>query len=234
MRVRRLLLFAALLFGITTMHTAGHPAMGAAQGDSAAQGAGTVHATAHATGRATGQAARAADAAHGAGARPASAEAYPATKVVQHALDGAAFSRPAIAAAHQAATVGRPALEGPAAGQPAAAPAHPAAAAAQQAPAAAQQALEGPAAARTAVGEAGEGHAAHGKSRGTGMDPSAVCLAVLAGLAAWGVALIAIRPAARDEGDGLLTAARARLPDALRPNPPPPRTLLTQLSVLRI
>ncbi|MFD9908150.1 hypothetical protein [Streptomyces sp. NPDC059063] len=66
----------------------------------------------------------------------------------------------------------------------------------------------------------------------TGMDPLSMCLAVLG--AALTFALL--RRATRSLTTA--TTAPTRKPtgvlDALRPNPPPPRALLSRLSVLRI
>jgi hypothetical protein len=71
--------------------------------------------------------------------------------------------------------------------------------------------------------------AAHAPS--DGMDPMAVCLAVLV---TWTVALLTSVFLSRRPAD-LMSAFRARLLDALRPIPPPRRrTRLAQLSVLRI
>ncbi|GGV38700.1 hypothetical protein GCM10010277_26030 [Streptomyces longisporoflavus] len=64
-----------------------------------------------------------------------------------------------------------------------------------------------------------------------GMDPLSVCLAVLAALA-----LVLLLKAGLLRPGGFAVAARplARPLDGLRPNPPPPRILLSRLSVLRI
>ncbi|NUL05873.1 hypothetical protein HRW07_22095 [Streptomyces lunaelactis] len=65
---------------------------------------------------------------------------------------------------------------------------------------------------------------------GPGTDPMTVCLAVLATftLALLAAGLLRTDPVA------LLTARHARILRALRPNPPPRKTLLARLSVLRI
>jgi hypothetical protein len=65
----------------------------------------------------------------------------------------------------------------------------------------------------------------------SGMDPLSVCLAVLGGFTL--VLLLAVAPG-RPGADLLRPPARIRLPHALWPNAPPPRTLLARLSVLRI
>ncbi|MFF1697133.1 hypothetical protein ACFVXC_26580 [Streptomyces sp. NPDC058257] len=64
-----------------------------------------------------------------------------------------------------------------------------------------------------------------------GMDPLSVCLAVLAALT-----LVLLLKAGLLRPGGFTAPARplARLLDGLRPNPPPPRILLSRLSVLRI
>ncbi|MFH8486080.1 hypothetical protein [Streptomyces longisporoflavus] len=64
-----------------------------------------------------------------------------------------------------------------------------------------------------------------------GMDPLSVCLAVLAALT-----LVLLLKAGLLRPGGFAVAARplARPLDGLRPNPPPPRILLSRLSVLRI
>ncbi|MGA4842378.1 hypothetical protein [Streptomyces sp. G45] len=68
-------------------------------------------------------------------------------------------------------------------------------------------------------------------SPGTGMDPLSLCLAVLG--AALTFALLR-RATATASGALLLVRGPTGLLDALRPNPPPPRALLSRLSVLRI
>ncbi|MEU5953546.1 hypothetical protein [Streptomyces sp. NPDC047525] len=64
-----------------------------------------------------------------------------------------------------------------------------------------------------------------------GMDPLSVCLAVLSALT-----LLLLLKAGLLRPGGFAVPARplARLLDGLRPNPPPPRILLSCLSVLRI
>ncbi|MFJ5865554.1 hypothetical protein ACIQEY_14205 [Streptomyces parvus] len=66
----------------------------------------------------------------------------------------------------------------------------------------------------------------------SGMDPLSVCLAVLG---VWGLALVGswlLGP--RADGRPLGTPAGAGLPHALRPNPPPPISVLASVSVLRM
>ncbi|GGT25779.1 hypothetical protein [Streptomyces purpureus] len=69
----------------------------------------------------------------------------------------------------------------------------------------------------------------HG-GEGQGFDPASVCLAVLGAL---GVALLIVRLVVRRSGTALVVVDGRRL-RALWPIPPPPRTHLTLLSVLRI
>ncbi|MWA10755.1 DUF6153 family protein [Streptomyces sp. BA2] len=64
-----------------------------------------------------------------------------------------------------------------------------------------------------------------------GMDPLSVCLAVLAALT---LVLLLKAGLLRPGGFAVPARALARLLDGLRPNPPPPRILLSHLSVLRI
>ncbi|MFI6086816.1 DUF6153 family protein [Streptomyces sp. NPDC051218] len=64
-----------------------------------------------------------------------------------------------------------------------------------------------------------------------GMDPLSVCLAVLAALT---LVLLLKAVLLRPGGFTVPARAPARLLDGLRPNPPPPRILLSHLSVLRI
>ncbi|MHA5048398.1 hypothetical protein [Streptomyces sp. SD15] len=65
----------------------------------------------------------------------------------------------------------------------------------------------------------------------SGMDPLSVCLAVLGGFALLLLLAVAL---GRPWADSLRPPALTRLLRALWPNPPPPRTLLSRLSVLRI
>ncbi|MEV8312812.1 DUF6153 family protein [Streptomyces sp. NPDC059900] len=143
---RQLLLLAALLFGIVTMHTLGHP---------------TGHSASH----------------------------HPPAPSTSHSvsLSTAHGGGPEQAAGHRAT------------GTPASADA-------------------------IAIADSG--------ATGTGgMDPLSVCLAVLAAFT-----LVLLLRAGLLRPGGFAVAARplARLLDGLRPNPPPPRILLSRLSVLRI
>lgn len=161
---RQLLLLAALLFGIVTMHTLGHPT---AHSTSHPAGHSTGHSSsstaAHSTGHSTGQAAD-----HSSGAEQA---AQP------HEMSGGSTG-------HEHA---RPTL--PAASAP--------------------------------TGTGGM----------DGMDPLSVCLAVLAALT---LVLLLKAGLLRPGGFAVPVRPLARLLDGLRPNPPPPRILLSRLSVLRI
>ncbi|MFE1538985.1 hypothetical protein ACFW61_00795 [Streptomyces microflavus] len=78
-------------------------------------------------------------------------------------------------------------------------------------------------------------HPSHGSPDGTpmsGMDPLYVCLAVLG---AWGLALLGVwLSVLRADGRPLGTAVGAGLLRVLRPNPPPPISVLDSVSVLRI
>ncbi|MYR78210.1 hypothetical protein GTY59_06920 [Streptomyces sp. SID5466] len=66
----------------------------------------------------------------------------------------------------------------------------------------------------------------------SGMDPLSVCLAVLG---VWGLALVGSwLLGLRADGRPLGTPVGAGLPHALRPNPPPPISVLASVSVLRI
>ncbi|MFF9081769.1 hypothetical protein ACF1BR_19050 [Streptomyces rubiginosohelvolus] len=66
----------------------------------------------------------------------------------------------------------------------------------------------------------------------SGMDPLSVCLAVLG---VWGLALVGSwLLGLRADGRPLGTPVGAGLLRALRPNPPPPISVLASLSVLRI
>ncbi|MFJ8824947.1 DUF6153 family protein [Streptomyces sp. NPDC102467] len=65
----------------------------------------------------------------------------------------------------------------------------------------------------------------------SGMDPLSVCLAVLGSFTLLLLTAAVLRPLGSADPPG--PAARG-LTDAHRPRPPPPRTLLSRLSVLRI
>lgn len=64
-----------------------------------------------------------------------------------------------------------------------------------------------------------------------GMDPLSICLAVLAALT---LVLLLKAGLLRPGGFAVPVRPLARLLDGRRPDPPPPRILLSRLSVLRI
>ncbi|WP_415957120.1 hypothetical protein [Streptomyces sp. 021-4] len=76
-------------------------------------------------------------------------------------------------------------------------------------------------------------HSSPDHSPMSGMDPLSVCLAVLG---AWGLALIGawLLLGLRADGRPLGTPVGAGLLRVLRPNPPPPISVLASVSVLRI
>ncbi|PVC64299.1 hypothetical protein DBP15_23820 [Streptomyces sp. CS065A] len=75
-------------------------------------------------------------------------------------------------------------------------------------------------------------HSSPDHSPMSGMDPLSVCLAVLG---AWGLALVgAWLLLGRADGRSLGTPVGAGLLRVLRPNPPPPISVLASVSVLRI
>ncbi|MCX4582604.1 hypothetical protein [Streptomyces sp. NBC_01481] len=65
---------------------------------------------------------------------------------------------------------------------------------------------------------------------GMGMDPMSVCLAVLDTF----TVVLLVAGLLRTDVGALLAGCHARILRALRPNPPPRKTLLARLSVLRI
>ncbi|MFD5436471.1 hypothetical protein ACFWJ4_30530 [Kitasatospora sp. NPDC127067] len=178
----RLLLLAALLLGVVTMHTLGHP--GGGHGGSAGQSEHSGQSGASGHGGQSGHGGR----------------------------EGAGMQAPVLP--HPSGAV----HHGPAA-EPAPvhlAPVHPAA-----------DHLAPVHRAASAVGTVGT----HDPAAPGGMDPMAVCLAVLAG---WTLVLLLAGPLLRRSGDAA-AEVRARLLRALRALPPPGggRILLTRLSVLR-
>ncbi|MFD6799537.1 hypothetical protein [Streptomyces cyaneofuscatus] len=76
-------------------------------------------------------------------------------------------------------------------------------------------------------------HPSPERSPMSGMDPLSVCLAVLG---AWGLALVGawLLLGLRADGRPLGTPVGAGLLRVLRPNPPPPISVLASVSVLRI
>ncbi|WUM96248.1 hypothetical protein OG905_29250 [Streptomyces sp. NBC_00322] len=69
------------------------------------------------------------------------------------------------------------------------------------------------------------------KVPGMGMDPMSVCLAVLLDTFTF---VLLVAGLLRTDIRALLAGCHARILRALRPNPPPRKTLLARLSVLRI
>lgn len=175
---RQLLLLAALLFGIVTMHTLGHPT-----------GHSTGHSSSatsdHSTGRSTS---------HAGGAEQAAEPLEMSGGGTGHARTAASAPAPSPAAAAKDIGLGNGGHE-----------------------------HAGPPLVATSVPT--------GTGGTDGMDPLSVCLAVLAALT-----LVLLLRAGLLRPGGFAAPARplARLLDGLRPNPPPPRILLSRLSVLRI
>ncbi|MGW7443943.1 hypothetical protein [Kitasatospora sp. NPDC054795] len=176
----RLLLLAALLLGVVTMHTFGHPVGG--HGGSAGHSGHSGHG---------GQS--------GHGGREGTGTPAPPP--------------------HPSGAVQHGPAAGPAAGQPA--PVH------LSADHLAADHLAADHRAASAVGTVG----AVDPAAPGGMDPMAVCLAVLAG---WTLVLLLTGPLLRSSGDAA-AEVRARLLRAVRALPPPGggRILLARLSVLR-
>ncbi|GFN03458.1 hypothetical protein GCM10010298_07950 [Streptomyces microflavus] len=122
-------------------------------------------------------------------------------------------------------TVGHPAEHAPSSSAPVAAPGTTSGAM----PVSAPDAMPAP---ETASDRAHPSHGSPDHSPMSGMDPLSVCLAVLG---AWGLALLgAWLSGLRADGRPLGTAVGAGLLRVLRPNPPPPISVLDSVSVLRI
>ncbi|MGW6020680.1 hypothetical protein [Streptomyces sp. NPDC055099] len=191
---RQLLLLAALLFGIVTMHTLGHP---------------TAHSSSPAKGHSTGA------------TSPASGHSTGATSPASGHSTGATSP----ASGHSTSATS------PASGHSPHQPSHPSGteqAAAQHEMSASDPAPPGMA---EVTGHARVATAVGAPTGMDGMDPLSVCLAVLAAFT-----LVLLLKAGLLRPGGFVVPARplARLLDGLRPNPPPPRILLSHLSVLRI
>lgn len=105
--------------------------------------------------------------------------------------------------------------------------------AAEHAPSAAVAVADAVAVAETASDAAHPSHPSPEHSPMSGMDPLSVCLAVLG---AWGLALVGawLLLGLRADGRPLGTPVGAGLLRVLRPNPPPPISVLASVSVLRI
>ncbi|MDX3374203.1 hypothetical protein PV390_07250 [Streptomyces sp. ME02-6991-2A] len=105
--------------------------------------------------------------------------------------------------------------------------------AAEHAPSAAVAVADAVALAETASDAAHPSYPSPEHSPMSGMDPLSVCLAVLG---AWGLALVGawLLLGLRADGRPLGTPVGAGLLRVLRPNPPPPISVLASVSVLRI
>ncbi|MEV6393817.1 hypothetical protein AB0M39_03380 [Streptomyces sp. NPDC051907] len=167
----QLLLLVALLFGIATMHTVGHPTSGSAHGMAHGSGQSSEHRSGQSAGQGAG---------HTAGLAAGHTAESPPPTAPMASQDAPHGSTPYV-------STQTPRQHADADAQPPATP--------------------------------------------TGMDPSSVCLAVLG---AWGVALLAARLSARHRAGLRIAALGGLLLRALWPSPPPPRTVLATLSVLRI
>lgn len=178
----QLLLFTALLFGLFTMHTLGHP---------------------------TG--------AHGAGHESAAVSGTAPASMTAGSF-GAAGSSESVGAAHEGTASFHVAPAEP--DHERTAPAAPPA----PAPASGHEPSDGTLSV-TATPPTGS------PAPDGGMDPLAVCLAVLLGAFTL-VLLVSAGP--RQRPAALRAPVRASLLRALWPSPPPPRTLLSRLSVLRL
>ncbi len=104
---------------------------------------------------------------------------------------------------------------------------------AEHAPSAAVAVADAVALAEVASDGAHPSHPSPEHSPMSGMDPLSVCLAVLG---AWGLALVGVwlLLGLRADGRALGTPVGAGLLRVLRPNPPPPKSVLASVSVLRI
>ncbi|MFF0450390.1 hypothetical protein ACFYT4_29080 [Streptomyces sp. NPDC004609] len=213
-RSGQLLLFLALLFGIATMHTMGHPSSShgmppAPVAVAAGEAVGTPH--------------------HG--AREAAAEAAPRERAapVQAAHPQAPHPSTRLPAGHHPVTeaagvrVAGVRAAGVRAAGVRAAPGGAHAERAAPGPDRHRAAAHGESTATASLGPSGPRHGS--------MDPALVCLAVLG---AWGVAVLAVAAGWFGRWAGparLLTGTRREIPWA---GAPPPRIRLARLSVLRI
>jgi hypothetical protein len=225
----RLLLFAALLLGIVTMHTLGHPSGHDQDGGRGAAAVSYTADTAHAAGMAPGAGQQVEHLTSGAGNR-AEHPTSGTGRQVEHLTSGAGHraEHPTSGAGgqvehltsgtghqveHLTSGTGHQAERGAsAAGDPAGPPA------------------SGAAAHRAGPMDGAE-TVAPGMPPMRGMDPLAVCLAVLGGFTL--LLLLAVAWSG-PWTDAVHPPVLARLLRTLRPEPPPPRTLLARLSVLRI
>ncbi|MFF5774010.1 hypothetical protein ACFY8V_11815 [Streptomyces californicus] len=211
----QLVLFAALLFGIVTMHTVGHPAEhGGRAASLSSVGPATEPSAGPAADSSAGPAAHSsAVIAEGfsailvAHSSPATMEGFPSVTAESFsAVIVEGFSSAAVMTDASAAVVAHPS-----AADTAADTASP----------------SSPGTAHT------PGHGSGGDAPMSGMDPLSVCLAVLG---AWGLALLAtwLLLGLRAGGRRLGAPGGAGLLRAARPNPPPSISVLAAVSVLRM
>ncbi|WP_374411615.1 hypothetical protein [Streptomyces californicus] len=218
----QLVLFAALLFGIVTMHTVGHPAE---HGGRAASLSPAGLATDSSAGTA-------ADPSAGPAADPSAVIAEDLSAIfVAHSSPATMEGFPSVTAqgfpsgtaeSFSAVTVEGFASAAVMTDASAAVAAHPSAA-----DTATTAFPSSPGTAHT------PGHGSGGDAPMSGMDPLSVCLAVLG---AWGLALLAtwLLLGLRADGRRLGAPVGAGLLRAARPNPPPSISVLAAVSVLRM
>ncbi|MGW4358701.1 hypothetical protein ACWEKU_08065 [Streptomyces californicus] len=206
----QLVLFAALLFGIVTMHTVGHPAEHGGRAASLSSAGPAAHPSA-------GPAAVIAEglsAIFVAHSSPATMEGFPpVTAQGFPSVTAESFSAVIVEGFSSAAVM---------TDASAAVAAHPSAA-----DTATTASASPPGTAHT------PGHGSGGDAPTSGMDPLSICLAVLG---AWGLALLAtwLLLGLRADGRRLGAPVGAGLLRAARPNPPPSISVLAAVSVLRM
>ncbi|UQI43951.1 hypothetical protein M1P56_06100 [Streptomyces sp. HU2014] len=236
----RLLLFTALLLGIVTMHTLGHPSSGGHGGGARAgaeAGAGR-HTAAGLAGDHAGGFAAVASA--GAAAHPAvPVSAFPAVPPAAPGGPAGPGGHSAVPAERAAAPGAHPAVPGDHSRRTADAAARVAGPTVGSAKLSAEDRGPGRSAGTGEARVAEEAARPHGGAHATdpvhhtGMDPMSVCLAVL-GAALLTLVLLLTAAALRRRAAARPATARARL-RALWPIPPPPRhKSLARLSVLRV
>ncbi|MFB6808925.1 hypothetical protein [Streptomyces sp. NPDC056387] len=214
----RLLLLAALLLGIVTMHTLGHPSRSHVLEDAT-------------TAAAVAPAVRAPD--H----TSAAPHDHPAPLAADHTSSEAPGSAADRAPGHTAAGAPGSGAGGAPGSGGGRAPGSGAGGApgytADRAPGYTAGGAPAPGAERAPqgdVGAGGRGPAVEAPPHGTGMDPMSVCLAVLGGFT---LLVLGAGPAVRRDAAPLGGAARAPGRSG-GPDPPSPRELLTRLAVLRV
>ncbi|GHC66400.1 hypothetical protein [Streptomyces flavofungini] len=207
-RASHLALLVALLFGIVAMHTLGHPREHGASAEraSAAGQTGVADGGGHAR--------EGSGATHAREAKDASPADVSPADVSPAAMDASAMGPTDMSRMDMGPTSLSPSPLSPTPLSPT-----------DMSPTDMRHAATGPTSIGPEAGDATDGH-------GSGMDPLSVCLAVLG--AALTLALLHAAVRHRPLGSPVPAPGLARLLDALRPNPPPPRTLLTRLSVLRV